>query len=122
MTSVRDIAIETAARLGRFIGPALLLGALCACAGVPDAALVDPAKYNYHSCLDLERAMKTDRDRDRQLQALARKTMRDQQGVVIGTLSYGPEFKYLRGDMALIEQVSKRKECSPPVVAQAPAR
>jgi hypothetical protein len=122
MTSARAIATKTAARFGRFVGPALLLGALCACAGVPDAALVDPAKYNYHSCIDLDHAMKIDRDRDRELQGLARKTMRTQQGVVIGTLSYGPEFKYLRGDMALIEQVSKRKECSPPVVAQAPAR
>jgi hypothetical protein len=117
MTSTRRISTSTACKRGRLVASALLAAALSGCSGVPDAALVDPAKYTVYDCANLAKAMTTVRDRMRELYALEAKAGRQQPGVMISALTYTPEVKTLRGETALIEQESRRKDCQPPVVA-----
>jgi hypothetical protein len=119
MTRERDP--DSTVRRAAAVLPALLLAAsLCGCSTVPDAALVDPAKYNLYRCGDLERAMQRLRTRMGELQALKAKAHRGPSGDLIGALAYDPEIKSVRGNMALIAEVSRRKDCEPPVVAAAP--
>jgi hypothetical protein len=94
----------------------LLCAGLGACSHLPDAALVDPAKYDLYSCKQLDHAMKEAADRNRELKRLEARAMRDPSGELVSDLTYVPEFKSWRGNMALMEEVSQRKDCDPPVV------
>lgn len=93
-----------------------LAASLSGCAGVPDSALVDPAKFDYYACVDLTRAMKANQTRAHELRELDNKAARDQIGVFVGAVTYTPEYKSLRGEMKLIEAVARRKDCTPPIV------
>jgi hypothetical protein len=89
---------------------------LSGCAGVPDSALVDPAKFDYYACVDLARVMKANQIRAHELRVLDAKAARDEVGVFVGAVTYTPEYKSLRGEMKLIEEVARRKDCAPPIV------
>jgi len=97
---------------------AMLLAALLpGCAGDSDLALVNPSKYDFYSCTQLERAMKSDRDQALEFRALAQKAAREPVGVVIGKITYGPEISSVDGDMKVIEQAAREKQCDPPILA-----
>lgn len=96
---------------------ALLLLALTplGCTSESEMALVDPAKYEFYSCAQLETAMKADRARALELQGLQRKAARSQTGAVIGNLTYGPEYRQTVGNMRVIAQTARTNNCSPPI-------
>ncbi|MPZ56878.1 MAG: twin-arginine translocation pathway signal [Rhizobiales bacterium] len=99
-----------------FIVAALILGGLpLGCGGRVEMALVDPAKYDFHTCPQLERAMKTLAERARELTALQRKAA----GAVIATIAYKPDYLATIGDMRVVETAARDKQCDPPIAIPA---
>jgi hypothetical protein len=80
-----------------------------------DAALVDPAKYDYHNCVQLAGAMKGAESRQQELVDLKTRAEKSTAGGVVSALTYGAEYRSIQGEMQLIEDVAKRKQCEPPV-------
>jgi hypothetical protein len=103
----------------------LVLAALpFGCGARVEMALVDPAKYQFHSCEQLEREMKQLRERAHELQALRDKATRDPAGAFVAGVAYEPDYLTTLGNMELVETAAREKNCSPPIVgmAGAPAR
>lgn len=93
----------------------LLALAPLGCTSEGEMALVDPAKYEFYSCAQLETAMKKDRDRALKLQGLQQKAAHSQTGAVIGKLTYGPEYYQTAGDMRVIARTARDNKCNPPI-------
>jgi hypothetical protein len=86
---------------------ALLLG----CSSHPEMTLVDPAKYTFHNCAQLERDMKQLREREQELRVLHNKAGRE--APLIARAAYEPEYLHTIGNMRLIEAAARERECEP---------
>jgi hypothetical protein len=78
-------------------------------------SLVDPAKYNFHSCRQLAQALTAMEARESELEKLMQRAGVDTAGHLIGVLTYATDYRAVRDELALIEDVAQRKECDPPV-------
>jgi hypothetical protein len=87
------------------------------CGGRVEMALVDPDKYQFHSCAQLVREMNTLRARTQELRSLYERASRDPSGQFVARVSYEPEYLSAIGNMQLIETAARDKDCSPPVTA-----
>lgn len=90
--------------------------ALAGCSAIPDAALVDPAKYDFYNCAQLTIEMGKLAKRGHELQQLKAKAARGPGGATVSAVTYEPEYKMLHGNMELIAAQSKRKDCNPAIV------
>ena len=94
----------------------LLLAAVpLGCGGRIESALVDPEKYEFHSCAQLAREMNTLRERAQELRGLYERASRD--STFIARTSYEPDYLSVIGNMQLIETKAREQQCSPPITA-----
>jgi len=97
----------------------LLLAALpLGCGGRPEMALVDPAKFQFHTCAQLEREMTKLRDRAQELRTLHAKATRD--SPLVARVAYEADYVSTIGDIQLIESAGREKSCDPAIAATAP--
>jgi len=96
---------------------ALLLG----CGAGVETALVDPAKYQFHNCAQLQREMRTLSTRAHELRVLNDKAARDPAGALVARVAYDPEYLSTMGNIELVETAARDKNCDPPIVSAAGA-
>lgn len=85
------------------------------CGGGIEMALVNPDKYQFHSCAQLAREMDTLRTRSQELRALYERASRD--STLIARAAYEPDYLSTIGNMQLIETAARESRCSPPITA-----
>ena len=100
-----------ASRIVTLVLAALPLG----CAGPNEMALVDPAKYQFHTCAQLEREMKTLSERTHELRALHDKAARDSAGAFVARIAYQPDYLSTIGNIRLIAAAAQDRDCDPPI-------
>jgi len=94
----------------------LVLAALpLGCAGPAEMTLVDPAKYQFHTCAQLEREMTTLVERTHELRALHEQAVRDSAGAVIARIAYEPDYLSTIGNIRLIAAAAQDRDCDPPI-------
>jgi hypothetical protein len=89
---------------------------LCGCAGGDMAAslLVAPGKYDHLTCQQVTDRQKVAAARQKELKGLIDKAEREAAGVVVSALAYQTEYATARGDVRLLNETARRKECPPP--------
>lgn len=90
---------------------------LLGCGSGAEMSLVDPTKYQFHSCAQLGREMHTLRERAQQLEALRDRAVRGSGGELVANLAYEPEYRSAVGNMRLIEAAARERNCNPPITA-----
>jgi hypothetical protein len=106
---------------------ALLLSGmgLSGCAGMGDSfasgAFVDPARYDYYDCKQLEADRKTLATHIKELQALIDKANTGVGGAVVGEIAYRNDYISAKAQAKLAEETWQRNKCheSPPDTAAA---
>lgn len=101
----------------------LVLAALpLGCGGRVEMALVDPAKYTFYNCAQLQRDMTRLREQEQELKTLHDKVARD--SLLVARVAYEADYLSTIGDMQLIETAARDRECNPAITiaADAPAR
>jgi hypothetical protein len=97
--------------------PAALCALLAACAntGVPDddigQLLVAPDKYVLYNCPDIARTAKAIASRQRKLEALMAQANADSGGRMVSAVAYRPEYLEARGEMNVLRQTAREKNC-----------
>lgn len=100
---------------------------LAGCAEIGDSfassAFVDPAKYEFFDCKQLEAERKSLAGRAAELQGLMAKADTGVGGPVIAELAYRNDYISVRGQTRLADEVWRRNKChdSPPVAEVPPA-
>jgi hypothetical protein len=108
--------------LSRAAAVAATLGlgaALGGCAGMSDSmtsAFVDPAKYDFYDCKQLENERKSLATRTAEIQGLMAKADTGVAGPVVAELAYRNDYISLRGQAKLADEAWRRNKCqeSPP--------
>ena len=101
----------------------LVLAALpLGCGSHPGIALVDPAKYQFHDCAQLERELKPLREQAQELRALYQEAARDSGGELVARVAYEPDYLTTIGNIELIEAAAREKKCAPLASSGAPSR
>jgi hypothetical protein len=99
---------------------------LSGCADLGDSfasgAFVDPAKYEYYDCKQLEDERKSLAARSAELQGLMAKADTGVAGPVVAELAYRNDYISVRAQAKLAEEGWRRNKCldSPPAAATAP--
>lgn len=102
----------------RLILPAALSALLTACAntGVPDddigQLLVGPDKFVLYNCPDIARAAREISNRQRKLEALMARASADSGGRMVSAIAYRPEYLQARGEMNVLRQTAREKNCA----------
>jgi hypothetical protein len=98
---------------------------LSGCAGMGDSfasgAFVDPARYDYYDCKQLEADRKTLATHIKELQALIDKANTGVGGAVVGEIAYRNDYISAKAQAKLAEETWQRNKCheSPPDTAAA---
>jgi hypothetical protein len=105
--------IDQNRRFTRLAGVLTLGAMLCACAGgdMAGSLLVAPGKYDHYTCQQIADRQKLAAARERELRGLIEKAEREAAGVVVSALAYQTEYATARGDVRLLEETGRRKEC-----------
>ena len=104
----------------------LTLGAgLGGCAGVGESlssAFVDPARYDFYECKQLESERKALANRGAEYQGLIAKAQTGVGGSVVAELAYRNDYISTRAQAKLAEEVWQRNKCheTPPTAASTP--
>jgi len=89
--------------------------AACSTASKVDVMLfADPGKYEYHTCEQILKSGQAVADREARLRALIQKAEQSAGGGVVSTLAYRGEHRTVVEELAVIDAVSRRKNCSTP--------
>ena len=97
------------------VAAALLPG----CGTRVEMALVDPTKYQFHTCGLLQREMNELTTRAYELRALQAKARQDAAGALVAEIAYQPDYLTTVGNMELVENAARDRDCDPPIVAPA---
>ena len=92
----------------------LLLGLVlagCSTGGEGMLLLVDPAKYQYHTCEQLAAATKAMTARQQELATLIERAEQGTAGAVVGTIAYKSDYTAVGQDLRLIEATARSKNC-----------
>jgi hypothetical protein len=112
----------------------LLAAPLGGCAGIADSAastaFVDPAKYDFFDCKQLEAERASLARQTAELQRLIAKAETGAGGVVVAEVAYRNSYLSVRGQARLADETWVRQHCDrpavppalPPVGARAPLR
>ena len=87
---------------------------LAGCAGAVDTQglFVQPGKFRFLPCKDLNLRMATAAKRERELNSLVERANEGPGGSVISRLIYGPELAQARADQREIQQTINEKNCN----------
>jgi hypothetical protein len=102
----------------------LLAAPLGGCAGIADsaasAAFVDPAKYDYFDCKQLEAERASLAKQTAELQRLIAKAETGAGGAVVAEVAYRNSYLSVRGQARLADETWARNNCDRPAVPPAP--
>jgi hypothetical protein len=73
--------------------------------------VVDPARYSVYHCKDFRPRLAQLTEREQQLRELMDRASEGGGGVVIGDLSYGPEYQQVIGEEKLLRRAAAGKNC-----------
>jgi hypothetical protein len=74
----------------------------------------DPGKYEYHNCDQILKAGNAVAEREMRLRTLIQKAEQSAGGALVGTVAYRGEHRTVVEELAVIENVSRRKNCLTP--------
>jgi hypothetical protein len=103
--------------LGRATLLALLLIGVAACStssNVNVMLFADPGKYEYHTCDQILKAGEAVAAREERLRTLIQKAEQTAGGSVVSTVAYRGEHRTVVEELAVIDTVSRRKNCLTP--------
>jgi hypothetical protein len=86
------------------------------CAGNSEM-LVDPAKYQFHTCAQLAREINALREHARELRQLQQRAEREPTGAAVARIAYEPDYLSTVGNMGVIEAAARDRNCDPPITA-----
>jgi hypothetical protein len=94
----------------------ILLGvAACSTSSSVDVMLfADPGKYEYHNCEQILKAGNAVAEREMRLRTLIQKAEQSAGGSLVGTVAYRGEHRTVVEELAVIDNVSRRKNCLTP--------
>ena len=95
---------------------AILFGvAACSTSSSVDVMLfADPGKYEYHNCEQILKAGNGVAERELKLRTLIQKAEQSAGGGLVGTVAYRGEHRTVVEELAVIDNVSRRKNCLTP--------
>jgi hypothetical protein len=99
---------------------ALLLmaaAALSACSSMGETSmtpLINPGKYEYHSCDQIAAAIKGQIGRRDELQGLINRAEQGTGGVVVGALAYRTDYIATGQELKVLEATARDKKCARP--------
>ena len=96
-----------------FLAPLLLCSVLAGCSvgGEGMLFLVDPGKYQYHSCEQIAATTKGVAARQQDLAMLIERAEQGAAGAVVGTIAYKSEYTAVGQDLRLLEATARTKNC-----------
>ncbi|HZO46794.1 MAG TPA: twin-arginine translocation pathway signal [Xanthobacteraceae bacterium] len=74
----------------------------------------DPGKYEYHTCAQILKSGEAVAARELQLRALIQKAEQGAGGALVSTVAYRGEYRTVVEELAVIDGVSRRKNCNTP--------
>jgi hypothetical protein len=90
-------------------------GAACSTSSSVDVMLfADPGKYEYHTCEQILKAGDAVAVREVRLRTLIQKAEQSAGGSLVSTVAYRGEYRTVVEELAVIENVSRRKQCLTP--------
>jgi hypothetical protein len=89
--------------------------AACSTSSSVDVMLfADPGKYEYHTCEQILKAGHAAAAREGKLRELIQKAEQGAAGGVVSTIAYRGEYRTVVEELAVIDSVSRRKNCLTP--------
>jgi hypothetical protein len=73
--------------------------------------LIDPGKYQYHSCEQLATTTKGVAARQQELATLIERAEQGTAGAIVGTIAYKSEYTAVGQDLKLLEATARTKNC-----------
>jgi hypothetical protein len=104
-------------RAARLTAALTVAGALAACSTTSDFSmtpLVDPGKYQFNNCEQIEKAVKTQTTRRNELKGLMEKAEQSGAGVVVGALAYRADYVSTGQELQVLEATARDKNCPRP--------
>ncbi len=95
----------------------MIAAALSACSTTDDFSmtpLVNPGKYQYHSCDQIAAAVKGQVARRDELQGLINRAEQSTGGVVVGALAYRTDFANTNQEIQILAATAREKNCTMP--------
>ena len=110
---MKNRGIEGWTRRAAVLAPLLLCSALAGCStgGEGMLLLVDPAKYQYHTCEQLATATKAMTARQQDLATLIERAEQGTAGAIVGTIAYKSDYTVVGQDLRLLEATARTKNC-----------
>jgi hypothetical protein len=110
---MKNRGIEGRTRRAAVLAPFLLCSVLAGCStgGEGMLLLVDPAKYQYHTCEQLATAAKAQSARQQDLAALIERAERGTAGALVGTIAYKSDYTAAGQELRLVEATARSKNC-----------
>ncbi len=93
--------------------------ALAGCANDPGQLLIDPGRYTVYKCEDLAKRWKAVSAREKELHDLIAKADESRAGVVVGAITYRPDYEAVLSDEKLLQRTAAEKNCALPIQAGA---
>ena len=85
--------------------------AACALDEGPGQFAVDPGRYQFYHCNDLETRWKALQSRESELRSLMAKAGEGGGGAVIGTLAYRADYEAVLSEEKLLQRTAAEKKC-----------
>jgi hypothetical protein len=93
----------------------LLMAVLTGCAGWSErtvtSALVNPGKYEFHSCEAIKSSIRTQRARQSELEQLMAKSAQSFGGEFVNAIAYRSEHLRTRGEIDVLVKTAEDKQC-----------
>ena len=102
-------------RIAPTVSALLATAALCACSSFdmgPMTVLVDPGKYDYHNCEQLDAARKKMMDRELELKLLMDKAEQASGGAIVNIIAYQNDYTSTREELKVIDAAARVKKCA----------
>jgi hypothetical protein len=87
---------------------------LAACSSSGDTSfslLVDPGKYQYHTCVQIAVEMKTWSRREQELKSLMDRADQSAGGAAVGLIAYKAEYVAAGEELELLHSTARSKKC-----------
>ncbi|MEA2991850.1 MAG: hypothetical protein QOD40_770 [Alphaproteobacteria bacterium] len=103
--------MKTHLHIVRNASAALLLAATVSGCGSFDMLFVTPGAFDYSSCADIAAAVKGTSARQQELKVLIDKAEQESAGVIIAAGAYRSEYLKTQGDLKLLQETARTKNC-----------
>jgi hypothetical protein len=109
--------VQNTAKLVRAAALAIVGLGAAGCSTSSNVAVMmfaDPGKYEYHTCDQILKAGHATAAREAKLRELIQKAEQSPGGAVVSTVAYRGEHRTVVEELAVIDSVSRRKNCLTP--------